>query len=158
MANAPEGYLSHFARMSHALELRRAGKNYQQIADITGLSSPQRAQKLVSTAIKRVLKETAEEVRTIELSRLDVLIECLWAKALDDVKKDNPEYARFDRLKALLETKLRWCGAQQVVDQSDKSVTIVVQSFTNNQSAPAIPPPLQQIEQFIDEPSTQVDN
>ena len=142
--------------MSHALELRRAGKNYQQIADLTGLSSPQRAQTLVRNAIKRVLKETAEEVRSIELSRIDVLIECLWEKAIRDVEQEKPDYSRFDRLKGLLETKLRWCGAQQVVDQSDKSVSIVIQSFTNqapNSQLPSPPsslPSLKMVEQMTE--------
>ena len=132
MANAPAGYLSAFARMSHVLELRRAGKSYQQIADIVGLSKPEKAQALVTKAIKRVLRETAEEVRSIELSRLELLIKVLWDKALADVEKEDPDYRRFDRLKGLLESKLRWCGAQEVLDHSDKNVTIIVQSFTKN--------------------------
>lgn len=151
----PAGYPSAFARLSHVLELRRSGKTYQQIADIVGVNSPQKAQKLVGTAIKRVLKETAEEVRAIELSRLDVLIECLWDKVIKDMESTEPDYRKFDRLKGLIETKLRWCGAQQVVDNSDKSITIVVQSFTKNEStpAPALPPAipsLQQIEEMTE--------
>lgn len=136
------------------LELRRSGKTYQQIADIVGVARPEKAQKLVSTAIKRVLKETAEEVRAIELSRLDILIECLWDKVMADMENKEPDYRRFDRLKGLIETKLRWCGAQPAKDDDDRSVTIVVQSFSNNKNAPAptpLPPPLPSLRQIEEE-------
>jgi hypothetical protein len=137
MAQAPDGYPSAFARMQHVLELRRAGRTYQQIADIVGLAKPERAQALVSKAIKRILRETAEEVRGIELSRLDVLINLLWDKVIEDMKAPDPDYQRFDRVKGLIEAKLRWCGAQEIVDNSDKRVTIIISSFVPKNGAAA---------------------
>jgi hypothetical protein len=119
--------------MVYALELRREGKSYQEIADRCGLNSEHRAQALVSKSIKRVLRETAEEVRSVELSRLEVLITCLWDKALKDAKNDD--YRAFDRLRLLVGDKLKWCGAQAVLDgdPKDNRVTINVVSYTNTQ-------------------------
>lgn len=139
MAAEIPGYPSSFARMQHVLELRREGKTYRQIADQAGLKSEHAAQAMVSRAIKRVLRETAEEVRSVELSRLEVLIQCLWDKAIKDVNNLDPmadRYGRFDRLHKLLETKLKWCGAQAVEDHTDKSVHITINKFTDAQPAP----------------------
>jgi len=121
--------------MNHVLELRREGRTYQEIAEIAQLRDAVAAQKLLSKAIKKVLKETAEEVRSVELSRMDVLIKTIWNKALKGVNVPDgvePDFRYFDRLKGLIEAKLRWCGAQPVEGNEDKSVTIVVQSFTKN--------------------------
>lgn len=154
MADNTPGYPSSFARMMAVLELRREGKTYREIADRCGLKNEQAAQRIVSQAIKRVLRETAEEVRSVELSRLEVLITCLWDKAMADVADPAPRldrWARFDRLHKLLETKLKWCGAQAVEDHSDKSVHITINKFTD--AAPLDPkviaaPSLAQIEQM----------
>jgi hypothetical protein len=130
--------------MQHVLELRREGKTYQQIADVVGLSSPHRAQTLVSRAIKRVLRETAEEVRSIELSRLEILIKCLWETTIKDLTQPDAsgiDFRRFDRLKQLLEAKLKWCGAQAVIeDNRDQRVTIIVNSFTDKKPTEIVNP------------------
>lgn len=143
MAVPPVGYLSNFARMSHVLQLRREGKTYQQIADITGLKKPERAQALVSRSIKRVLRETAEEIRSVELSRLELLITVLWDAALKDIDLPTPDYRKFDRLKQLIEAKLRWCGAQPVTDTDPLKgrISITINKFTNGQGSSPLPAP-----------------
>lgn len=144
MSVAPPGYLSHFARWEHCLELRREGKSYRQIADSVGLKDEKAAQRIISKAIQRILKESAEEVRSIELSRLEVLIKTLWGKALTDVVGDKPDFRRFDRVKQLLETKLKFCGAQAVLEGVDGgkhgSVQIFIKSFTANANQVINPP------------------
>lgn len=143
MATPPPGYLSNFARMSHALQLRREGKTYQQIADITGLQKPEKAQRLVSNSIKRILRETAEEIRSIELSRLELLITTLWDRAIADLDGEVPDYRRFDRLKGLIEAKLRWCGAQPITDTDPLHgrISITINKFTNGTPSNGLPPP-----------------
>lgn len=140
MASSPPGYQSHFARMSHVLELRRAGKNYQQIADICGFSKPERAQAYISKAIKRVLRETAEEIRSVELSRLELLIKTIWNKAIEEAEMPDPDFRRFDRLKGLIEAKLKWCGAQPITDEDPLKgrISITINKFTNGTLPPAI--------------------
>lgn len=143
MAVAPAGYGSHFARLEHCLQLRREGQSYRQIADSVGLRDERAAQALISKAITRLLKESAEEVRAIELSRLELLITTLWSQAVLDVQGDTPDFRRFDRVKQLLETKLKFCGAQSVMDGAEGgkygSIQIFIKSFTAHAN-PAVMP------------------
>jgi hypothetical protein len=138
--SAPTGYPSHFARMQHALELRREGKTYREIADLCRLSSENAAQRLISKAIGRVLKETAEEVRQVELSRLELLITTLWDKAVVEAVGEIPDYRKLDRVKGLIEAKLKYCGAVAVLEQGDKHgpIQIFINKFTDAQPAPTL--------------------
>lgn len=143
---APNGYPSTFARFEHALALRREGKTYQQIGDRLGIK-PEKAQKIVSHAIRRILKDTAEDVRQMELSRLELLIKTIWDDAITDAQAKVPDFRRLDRLKGLIESKLRYCGAQPVVENfNDNRVQITVRQLT----APAAP----EIRQITEIPTT----
>lgn len=142
--SSPPGYLSRFAQLSHALELRRAGRSYREIANVVGLKDEAAAQRLLSRAIRTVLRETAEEVRSIELSRLEILIKTLWDDAILDVKKDD--YRKLDRVKGLIESKLKWCGAVAAIEDSERQgVSIVINKFTSAVPAPPLPPPAPKI-------------
>lgn len=109
--------------------LRREGKTYQQIGDRMGVR-PEKAQKIVARAIQKVLKETAEEVRQIELSRLELLIKTIWDAAITDAQAAVPDFRRLDRLKGLIESKLKYCGAMPVVENlTDNRVQIIVRQL-----------------------------
>lgn len=56
-----------------ALEYRKLGLSYAQIAEKLSMNSPQVAWNAVESALRRVLKEPAEAVREIELARLDAM-------------------------------------------------------------------------------------
>lgn len=129
-ATAPRGYPSTFARFEHALELRREGRTYKEIGERLGVK-PEKAQVIVAKAIRRVLKETAEEVRQLELSRLEVLIQILWESAITDAQAAVPDFRRLDRVKGLIESKLKFCGAVPVVENfNDNRVQIIVRQLT----------------------------
>lgn len=68
-------------RQQQALELRRAGVGFQEIADEVGYASPSGAYKAVTTALKKTLQEPADEVRRLELERLDRLFRGVWEQA-----------------------------------------------------------------------------
>jgi len=66
------------------LELRRAGMSFMQIADELGY----RSSSSVGVAFKRALRRTlveagAEELRDVELDRLDRLQQAVWDRAMD---------------------------------------------------------------------------
>ena len=61
-------------RQRQALELRRAGVGFEQIAKQVGYKGPSGAYKAVMSAIKKILREPGEEVRKMELERLDRLM------------------------------------------------------------------------------------
>jgi hypothetical protein len=66
-----------------ALELRRAGATYDEIAQALGYATPQGAFLAYNRAIKRTLVEGgAEEARQSELDRCDRLQRAYWAKAM----------------------------------------------------------------------------
>lgn len=150
-ATLPPGFSSRFEVLEAALKARREGRTYQQIAAIIGLKDEKTAQKIVSTAIKGILKETAEEVRSIELSRLELLIKTLWESAILDAQASRPDFRRLDRVKGLIEAKLKWCGATPVIEGGDNigNVTITINRFTNvdaHVQQSAVPQTAEQIE------------
>ena len=70
-------------RRNDALELRKAGASYRQIAQQTGVSHTQ-AHNDVTKAIADLAKkgeEDAQELRTLEAARLDALFLSVWQQA-----------------------------------------------------------------------------
>lgn len=65
-------------RAAHALSLRKAGATYDQIAQQAGYSTANAALKGVQRALKATLQEPADELRTLELMRLDGILLVLW--------------------------------------------------------------------------------
>ncbi|MBP8128480.1 MAG: helix-turn-helix domain-containing protein [Candidatus Hydrogenedentes bacterium] len=71
------------ARRAEALRLRAAGKPYREIARVLGIGEAS-AWKLVKREFDRLnaaTRETAHQVRQLELDRLDALHEALWPSA-----------------------------------------------------------------------------
>lgn len=68
-------------RQRMALELRAVGKSFPAIAVELGYRGPAGAYKAVMSALRRTLQEPADEVRKLELDRLDELMTFLWPEA-----------------------------------------------------------------------------
>ena len=68
-------------RQRQALELRRAGVSYRQIADHLGYAGPSGAHRAVASALKETLQEPADALRDLEAQRLDALQRALWPAA-----------------------------------------------------------------------------
>ena len=69
-------------REREALELRKAGKTFDQIAGALGYSERGGAAKAVSRALAATVQEPADELRRLELARLDALFEVMWSLAM----------------------------------------------------------------------------
>lgn len=65
-------------RARDAVELRKAGASYRQIADRLGYKSSASAYSAVRRALEKTLREPTDELREIELQRLDALLVALW--------------------------------------------------------------------------------
>ena len=94
------------SRERQALELRMAGKGYQAIGDALGITAPGAAD-AVRRAIAKLEAETAEkaeEVRRLELDRLDAMLEGLWEKAQDG----DPQ--AIDRVLRIQERRAKYLG------------------------------------------------
>lgn len=69
-------------RQIAALNLRRAGATYQQIADECGFAGPSGAYDAVRSALNKARSEPADDLRELELSRLDEMQTGLWEGAI----------------------------------------------------------------------------
>ncbi len=61
-----------------ALGLRKAGKTFEAIAAELGYAGPAGSYKAVMSALKRTLQEPADEVRRLEIERIDAMWEKVW--------------------------------------------------------------------------------
>lgn len=68
-------------RQAQALQLRRAGAAYDEIARQLGYTK-MGAWKAVASALKKTLQEPADDVRKLELERLDRLLLAIWNRAI----------------------------------------------------------------------------
>jgi DNA-binding CsgD family transcriptional regulator len=93
-------------RQLQALELRRQGKRYEEIAEALGVSISS-AWRLVHRAYKRSVKladEEAEMQRQLDLQRLDVALAAIWPAV------QAGELAAIDRLVSILGRRARLLG------------------------------------------------
>jgi hypothetical protein len=91
-------------RATRALELRKAGYTYARIQSTLKYNSISGVQTALKAALKWTLSDSADEVRALEVERLDMLLQrCVQIMSLVNVpKKDdgtaNPYYQDFDLL------------------------------------------------------------
>lgn len=96
-------------RQRQALELRRAGAGYDLIARQLGYAGPPGAHKAVATALHRMLAEPAEDVRALELARLDRLQLAHWSRAIGTPETDPDPVATSTVLK-IMERRAKLMG------------------------------------------------
>lgn len=68
-------------RAAKALELRKGGATFDQIAQQLGYAGRGKAFEAIQAALREVTREPAEELLELELQRLDALQNGLWPKA-----------------------------------------------------------------------------
>ena len=64
-----------------ALQYRKMGLSYAEIAEKLGMRSPQSAWSAVESALRRMLQEPTDHVRKLELGRLDAMFVPLYINA-----------------------------------------------------------------------------
>lgn len=78
-------------RHAEALELRKRGKTFAEIADALGYESPVGAYNAVKSELERIVREPAQEVLNLELTRLDKLLDTLHDRMEVCVKAEDDE-------------------------------------------------------------------
>lgn len=68
-------------KRARALDLRKAGATYDQIAEQVGFSNRGNAYRAIQTALKELTAEPAHEVQRLEVERLDAMLLGLWGQA-----------------------------------------------------------------------------
>jgi len=91
-------------RQMQALELRKAGVSYSDIAKNLGYKSASGAFAAVRSALKKTLREPADELRTLELERLDAL----WFTYYPMAKRGDRQ--AMDRCIRIMERRARLLG------------------------------------------------
>jgi hypothetical protein len=89
-------------RHRQALELRKEGLTFEAIAQRLGYGSVSSAFRAVQRTLRRTLQEPADELRKLELERLDALWENLWDQ------RHKPHVV--DRLLAIMERRAKLLG------------------------------------------------
>lgn len=69
-------------REAEVLKLRRGGLTFDLIAKQLGYKHPSGAHKAYVNAMKRLIRSDVEEIRTVELDRLDMAQAAIWPKVL----------------------------------------------------------------------------
>lgn len=91
------------------LELRAAGASFDQIADVVGYASRGAAYKATMTALGRLTYEGAEELRALELARLDAMLSGgLYTKAL------RGDHKSIDRVLKIMDARRRYVAGLEV--------------------------------------------
>lgn len=87
------------------LDLRKGGATYAEIASKLALSGPAQAYRVAQRAIADLPRESAEEVRAIELERLEAMHRAVWDAAL------SGDLDAFDRALRASESRRKLMGA-----------------------------------------------
>lgn len=69
-------------KQRQALELRKAGATFEQIAKQLGYANGGGAYKVVQAGLKALVQQPADEVRQLEVERLDAMLRALWPDAM----------------------------------------------------------------------------
>ena len=98
------GRVKAHTRHLQALELRKAGATYQAIADQLGYAHAKGAHKAVASALKATLREPADDVRELEIARLDAALLAIWRR----VQRGDDK--AIDRLLGIMKRRMELLG------------------------------------------------
>lgn len=91
-------------RRRQALELRKAGATYDAIAQQLGYKSRDGAWRAIRSALKDVCREPAEDVRDLEINRLDAMLLAIWQQVR------NGNHGAIDRALRIMERRAKLIG------------------------------------------------
>jgi hypothetical protein len=115
--NARQMMIEGHERALQALRLRAQGLGYQAIADALGYGGPSGAYQAVKRALERTRQEASDEVRTLELSRLDALLNAAWERAM------SGDYKSIANVLSIMDRRAKYLGLDQA-QKVDNKVTV----------------------------------
>jgi hypothetical protein len=111
------GKVDTLRRETKVMELRAQGWTWQRIADETGYASPSACKTAFDNAIKRTMQPVADEVRTLELERLDRFLSYLW----DKIEAGDP--IAIDKGLKIMDRRAKYLGLDAPVKQQVEVTT-----------------------------------
>ena len=135
-------------RERQALELRKAGWSFQQIADHLGYEQPAGAYKAVKRALHKVIQEPAEELKALMLEQHRTMLKTLWPaviardyKAIDRAIRILAAISDLEGLNAPVKVDVRHIVAQVAAefglqpDESEALIGDVTEHLATNKAA-----------------------
>lgn len=110
-------------RDAKAVELRRAGMSWDAIARTLGFSDSGHAHRAFRQFMVNYPKEDVEELRQLELDRLDAMQHAIWPRVLDS--EDSNQHWAMDRALKIQDQRSRLMGLNKPVRQE---VTVLTES------------------------------
>lgn len=107
-------------KQQQALELRKAGYTFEVIADRLGYAGPAGSYKAVTTALRNTIQQPADEVRRLELERLDRMQAGLWNEAI------KGRWLAVDRVLKIMERRASLLGLDA---PAQMDITIIVREL-----------------------------
>lgn len=101
-----------------ALELRKRGLTFLDIAEELGYKSPQAAHDAVKRALDRLTSEPAEQVRALEAARLDDMFRIQYAKILEGDTTAIPPALK------IMERRAKMMGID-IEQMNEKTITVI---------------------------------
>lgn len=98
-------------KQRRALEMRKAGASYAQIAEQVGYSDASGARRAVVTAFQEITQEPTNELRTLQVERLNHLLMIVWAKINQG---DETQIDRALRIMAQMDGLMGTAAAQEM--------------------------------------------
>ena len=108
--SAQQKVATHSKRV-RCVELATQGMSYDEIAKAVGYSNRGGAYKAVSAALRAKQVEAVDELRVVELERLDALQRSCWDAALEG------DIASVDRVLKVIAARVRLLGLDQLQDK-----------------------------------------
>lgn len=113
-------------RMAKALEYRKQGRSYPQIAETLGVSVTQ-AHRDVTDALREVTREPAEDVLKIELARSEeqhMRLNAEIARCLKRLADGGPDVKWVDQIRKLIESQNRVAQTRHRLNGFDMGVHV----------------------------------
>lgn len=117
-------------KQQQALELRKAGATYLEIANSLGYADPSGAKKAVDVALSRVQVENAKEVILLDLQRLDEL----QMRCMAQLRNKN-DLNQVDRILRIMQQRYALAGIGETTAQEIREAMGITQQITNNNTA-----------------------
>lgn len=110
----PEGMasrrrISALERSAKALELKKEGATYDEIAAALGCTKST-AHRAVMRALERIIAEPAEDVKKLELARLDRMLRPLWRKIVDEAASLADVVRAVDASLRIMDRRAKYLG------------------------------------------------
>lgn len=117
--------------------MRKSGHTYEQIADDLGInvSAAYRHVVLALQAIREKTNEAAEEVRTLEITRIDAMIGILWPRVT------KGDYLAMDRVIKLMERRSKLLGLDAPTKSEAADALLIQVEYVNSPYTTAELPP-----------------